>query len=319
METPGTPLRVAVLGAGPAGTAMAAQAASRGHDAVLWSPRGGGTRHILGAVTLRGARSGGGALAGRWPVRVAADLGRAMEGADLVVICLPPAVLPGGVVRIAGALRGDPALLLAPAGGLAALLLQRQLLARGGVPRIGALPVLPLLATRNSDGSLMVTGQRPRLWVAGLPANLAPALATLAARAFGLPVDPLQDMLAAGLSEPMPLLGAARLLAPPRAEEAAPHLLAAFGRERDALAAACGRRLPPLAALLDGAGPLPDPPLAETLQGLDFLVALGRATRTPLPLLGGALALLKAGMGGGPTAHPVLAALDGPTLARALG
>jgi hypothetical protein len=313
MESARKPLRVAVLGAGPAGTAMAAQAASCGHEAVLWSPRGGGTRHILGSVTTRGA------LAGRWPVRVAADLGRAMEGADAVLICLPPAVLPGGVVRIAGALRGDPALVFAPSGGLAALLLQRELLARGGVPRIGALPALPLLAQRNGDGSLSVTGQRPRLWLAGLPAAAAPALAGLTARIFGVPVEPLPDMLAAGLAEPMALLGAARLLAPARMEEAPLRLLAAFGRERDALAAACGRVLPGLDDLLAGTGPLPDPPLAETLHGLEFLAALGRATRTPLPLLGGALALLKAGMGGGASAHPVLAALDGPTLARALG
>lgn len=313
MEPAGKPLRVAVLGAGPAGTAMAALAAARGHEAVLWSPRGGGTRHILGSVTTRGA------LAGRWPVRVAADLGRAMEGADAVLICLPPAVLPGGVVRIAGALRGDPALIFAPSGGLAALLLQRELLARGGVPRIGALPALPLLAQRNGDGSLLVTGQRPRLWLAGLPAAAAPALAALIARIFAVPVDPLPDMLAAGLADPMALVGAARLLAPARMEEAPPRLLAAFGRERDALAAACGRVLPGLDELLAGTGALADPPLAETLHGLEFLAALGRATRTPLPLLGGALAILKAGMGGGASAHPVLAALDGPTLARALG
>ena len=306
-------MRVAVLGAGPAGTAMAAQAAACGHDAVLWSPRGGGTRQILGAVTTRGV------MAGRWPVRVAADLSRAMEGADLLVICLPPAVLPGAVVRIAGALRGEPAMLCAPAGGLAALLRQRQLLARGGGPHIGALPALPLLAHRNSDGSLSVTGQRPRLWVAGLPVRSTPLLADLTAQAFGVPVDSLPDMLAAGLAEPMALLGAARTLAPTRIDEASFRLLAAFARERDTLAAACGRALPTLEALLAGAGPLPDPPLAETLQGLDFLTALGRATRTPLPLLGGALALLKATLGSGATGHPVMAALDGPTLARALG
>lgn len=306
-------MRVAVLGAGPAGTAMAAQAAARGHNAVLWSPRGGGTRHILGAVTTRGV------MAGRWPVRVAADLGRAMEGADLLVICLPPAVLPWAVVRIAGALRGDPAMLFAPAGGLAALLLQRQLLARREGPHIGALPALPLLAHRNSDGSLSVTGQRPRLWVAGLPVRSTPLLADIAAQAFGVPVDILPDMLAAGLAEPTALLGAARMLAPARIDEGCLRLLDAFARERDTLAAACGRAIPTLEALLAGAGPLPDPPLIETLQGLAFLTALGRATRTPLPLLGGALALLKATLGGDATGHPVMAALDGPTLARALG
>jgi hypothetical protein len=309
---------VAVLGAGPAGTAMAARAAAQGHDAVLWSPRGGGTRHILGTVTTRGA------MPGRWPLRVAADLGRAIEGADVLVICLPTAVLPTAVTRIAGALRGDPAILFAPAGGLAALLLQHQLRARGGVPRIGALPVLPLLARRDSDGALTITGARPRLWVAGLPAASTPNLAELTGRVFGLPVDGLSDALAAGLAEPIGLLGAAALITPPGgahagAEDGPHRMLRAFARERDALAAAAGRRLPTIEALLDGVGKLPVPPMEETLAGLEFLGAMGRATRTPLPLLGGALALLRTAMGVRGGGHPVLAALDGATLQRALG
>jgi len=297
---------------------MAVLAAAQGHDAVLWSPRGGGTRHILGSVTTRGA------MPGRWPLRVAADLGRAMDGADVLVICLPTAVLPAAVTRIAGALRGDPAMLFAPAGGLAALLLQHQLRARGGVPRIGALPALPLLARRDRDGGLTITAARPRLWVAGLPAMSGPDLSTLTERVFGKPVAALSDMLAAGLAEPTALLGAATLITPPggvlQDGEDAPHrLLRAFARERDALATAAGRRLPSMEALLEGVQALPSPPVEETLAGLEFLGAMGRATGTPLPLLGGALALLRIALGVRKGGHPVLAALDGAMLQRALG
>lgn len=297
---------------------MAACAAAQGHDAVLWSPRGGGTRHILGSLTTRGA------MPGRWPLRVAADLGRAMDGADVLVICLPTAVLPATITRVAGALRGDPAMLFAPAGGLAALLLQHQLRTRGGVPRIGTLPALPLLARRDSDGGLTITAARPRLWVAGLPAASGPALASLTERVFGLPVDALSDVLAAGLAEPTALLGAATLITPPGGllqdgEEVPRRLLRAFGRERDALATAAGRRLPPMEALIEGVRTLSAPPVEETLAGLEFLVAMGRATRAPLPLLGGALGLLRTGLGVRAGGHPVLAALDGATLQRALG
>jgi hypothetical protein len=304
------PLRVAVLGAGPHGAAMAALASARGNDVVIWSPRGGGTRHILGYVTTRGA------LAGRWPLRVAADLGRAVEGANVLLVCLPARLLPVAVQRIAAALRGDPAILFAPAGGLAATLMAETLAHRGGIPRVAALPALPLLARRDSDGGVSIRAARPRLWIAGQPG--APAMGRLAGRLFGLEVAALADPLAAGLADPMPLFGAARLLAPPRLEEAPLRLLAALGREREALAAACRRHVPPLHEMLAGLGELPEAELGATLEGLAFLTGLAGRAEARLPLLSGALALLRAATGEAPQPHPVWAALSPETLARAL-
>jgi opine dehydrogenase len=304
------PLRLAVLGAGPHGTAMAALAAARGHDVVLWSPRGGGTRHILGAVITRGA------LAGRWPVRVAADLGRAMEGAQAVLVCLPTRLLPVAVPRIAAALRGDPAILFAPAGGLAASLMAEVLASRGGIPRVAALPALPMTARRDSDGGLTILGARARLWIAGHPG--APSMGRLVGQIFGMEVAALADPLAAGLADPTPVFGAARLLAPARMEDAPLRLLAALGRERDLLASACRRHVPPLHEMLAGLGTLPEPELTSTLDGLAFLTGVAGRAEAKLPLLGGALALLRAATGEAPAPHPVWAALAPDTLARAL-
>ncbi|MCX8134094.1 MAG: hypothetical protein N3D18_09040 [Roseococcus sp.] len=304
------PLRVAVLGAGPHGTAMAALAAAHGHEVAIWSPRGGGTRHILGHVVTRGA------LAGRWPMRVAADLGRAIEGAQVLLVCLPARLLPVAVQRIAAALRGDPAILFAPAGGLAAALMAEALAYRGGIPRVAALPVLPLTARRDIDGGVSIPAARPRLWVAGLPG--APAMGKLVGRLFSLEVAALADPLAAGLADPMPILGAARLLAPPRLEEAPLRLLAALGRERASLAAAWRRQVPPLHEMLAGLGALPEADLGAAVEGLSFLAALAGRAKAPLPLLTGALALLRAATGEAAQPHPVWAALSPETLARIL-
>jgi hypothetical protein len=289
---------------------MAALASARGHDVVLWSPRGGGTRHILGAVVTRGA------LAGRWPMRVAADLGRAMEGAEALLVCLPTRLLPVAVPRIAALLRGDPAILFAPAGGLAASLMAEALASRGGIPRVAALPALPMTAQRDSDGGLTILGARARVWLAGHPG--APAMGRLVTNLFGLEVAALTDPLAAGLADPTPVFGAARLLAPAGMEEAPLRLLAALGRERDLLAAACRRPVPPLHEMLSGLGSLPEPEWSSTLDGLAFLLAVAGRAESKLPLLGGALALLRAATGEAPAPHPVWAALAPDTLARAL-
>lgn len=310
MSLPERPLRIAALGAGPHGTAMAALAAARGHDVVLWSPRGGGTRHILGSVVTRGA------LAGRWPLRVAADLARAMEGAEVLLVCLPTRLLPIAVPRIAAVLRGDPAILFAPAGGLAATLMAEALASRGGIARVGALPALPMTARRDSDGGLTILGARARIWLATQPG--VPSMGRLVTNMFGLEVAALADALAAGLADPTPIFGAARLMAPARMEDAPLRLLAALGRERDLLAKACRRQVPAVHEMLAGLGTLPEPELSSTLDGLAFLLGVAGRAEAKLPLLSGAQALLRAATGEAPAPHPVWAALAPDTLARAL-
>ena len=309
-------MRVAILGAGPAGSAMAAMAACRGHAVTLWSPRGGGTRHLRDELHTTGI------LEGRWKLRVAADLWRAVEDAELILIALPGQVLAPVLQRLAAALIGTPDILLAPPGALAPALLHQLAAARGITPRIGALPVPPVAARREADGTVLITAIRPRLWLGSLPKEAAPRLATALDALFGLPVESLDDVLAAALAEPGPLMGAAQIFAPTGLKHGVGRLLLGLAAERDALALTLGRRgLPGIAPLVTEQGGLPETPrpLAELGAGLAFLDAIARVTQTPAPLITAALQLLEGSTGEAFSPHPVLAEMDAGALTQLLG
>lgn len=309
-------MKVAILGAGAAGSAMAAIASSRGHEVTLWSPRGGGTRHLGEGIKTRGL------LKGSWKLRIAADIGRALDGAEVVIVALPGDVLPQFLPRMAATLMGHPEVLLAPPGALAPLVLHGLLASRGVSLRVGALPVPPVAARRDGDGAIHITAVRPRIWAGALPVPAMPRIAETLSALFGLPVEPLADALAAGLAEPTPLIGAARLLAPASVAQSMGRLLLGLAAERDALAQACGRgQIPSIAAMVTEQGGLPEalPPLTEIGAGLAFLDALGRATRQPTPLATAALQMLEGSTGQSFSPHPVMRELDAESLARLLG
>ena len=165
----------------------------------------------------------------------------------------------------------------------------------------------------------MVTAIRPRLWLGTSPgAQVAGVAETL----FGLPIEPLRDVLAACLAEPGPLIGAAQALTPPGLLHGVGRLLLALAAERDVLSQAfrCGG-LPGIAPLVTEQGGLPGSarPLTETGAGLAFLEALARAGQTPTPLISAALQWLEAASGQGFAPHPVLAELEAGTLATMVG
>jgi opine dehydrogenase len=294
---------------------MAALMAWRGHDVTLWSPRGGGTRHLGHELTTRGV------LAGGWRIRIAADLWRATETAEVILIALPAVAQPSILQRLASALVGTPDVLFAPAAGLAPALLHQFAAARGFGLRLGALAVPPAMAVRGADGVVEVTALRPRLWVGGLPSGATADLAIVTERLFGLPVEPLVDILAASLAEPGALIEAARILAPPGVTHALGRLLLGLAAERDAVGQALGRAgLPGIAALVTEQGGLPAlrRPLGETGGGLAFLEAMARVSQTPAPLVSATLRVLETAAGESFGPHPVLAALEPGPLAGLL-
>lgn len=298
-------MRLTILGAGPVGLGSAALAAGRGHAVTLWSPRGGGTRGIAAAVLAEGA------LRGRFPLRVAADLGRALADADAVLLAVPGAAQASVMHRVAGVVQGAPAVLVAPATALAPLLLERLLVARGIRVPVGALAQPPVIARRLGADRVWVDAVLPRLALAAVPAAAVARLGPVAAALFGLGVDPLADALVAALADAMPLLHAAQALSP-----AAPaRLAAALLAERDALAAAFGHRLPE-------PGPLPPPEAArapaEAPHALSFLLALGQAARVRLPVAEAVLTLLEVQTGQKLRGNAILAELDPRSLARQL-
>ncbi len=295
---------------------MAAIMAARGHAVSLWSPRGGGTRHLRSQINTSGV------LEGRWSIHVAADLWRAAELSELIVVALPDQALLPMLQRLSSALIGAPDFLFVPCGGLAPALLHQLMSARGIHPRIGALPVPPLLARRDADGVVAITALRRRLWMGVEAPESAADLMARTEDLFGLPVEPLGDILTAAMAEPGALIEAARHFAPPGVPHGLGRLLLALAAERDAIAASLGRKgLPGIATLITEGGGLPDPPrpMIETGLGLAFLEAVARASHTPAPLISGALALLEAASGEQFGPHPVLAELEPRILAGLLG
>lgn len=315
-------MRLTILGAGAVGLGCAALAAGRGHAVTLWSPRGGGTRGIVDAILAEGM------VQGRFPVRVAADLGRGLTDAEAVLLVVPGHAQPAVVRRVAAVVLGSPPILVAPATSLSPLLLDRLLAARGVRSPIGALATTPLTARRTGGDRVWVSGLRRTLWLGAVPAAAAGPVGALVQQLFGVQPVPLADALAAALADLMPLMHAAQALAPAlgpggQADPAAlARLVSALAAERDALAAAFGHRLPDAGAFMAELGGLPTPEpdraLAEAPHALSFLLALGRAAQVPLPVAEATLTLLEVLGGKRLRGNAVLAELDTSRLARQL-
>lgn len=299
------PLAVSVLGAGPVGTGMAALVASRGHQVALWSPRGGGTRRIGAAIEVHGL------LQGRYPVRVAADIGRAVEGAAAVLVVVPGHAQQPVLQQLARVLNGRPAVLVAPAASLSPLLLARMLEPRGLEAAVGGLAFPPLAARRLADGRLWIGALRRRLFL-GAEGHAARLLA-VAGALFGAPVHALPDLLAASLADLSGLADAAQVLAPPDSQPAAMRLLNALAGEREALCASLHRPPSPSPDYFSDIGGLPPLDAARALgQGalaLSFQITMAAATNTRLPMTEAALRLLEVIAGAEMRRNPVLAAL----------
>ncbi len=266
-------MRLAVLGAGAVGPAAAVLAASRGHQAVIWSPSGRGTAGIAGTIQAEGK------LQGPFPVEVAATLEDAFRGADAALMAVPAYAYAGLLPRIAAALPDDLPLLIAPAASLAPLALD-VMRARLGAPKrrapIGALATVPGGARRLGPDRVRVAMLRQAVEVAAVPAAAAPRIAALAEALFGFRAPLSADALHAALLNLNPVIHAALALTNvtriERAEDWSQYaamtpfacrLMESLNTERDALAAAYGHDLPGLAEVLARSNPVSPGPLHE--------------------------------------------------------
>jgi opine dehydrogenase len=336
-------MHIAVLGAGAIGPAAAGLAVSRGHSAALWSPRGSGTHGIGATLTLEGA------VAGVAKLRVSVDVVRALEGAEAVVIAVPPHALAPVLRRIVPLLPAAVPMLLMPSVSLAPLLLDRLMAQRGLRAPIGALAVPPMEARRSGPDRVRIEALHARVEIAAVPAGAAPALAALCAGLFGTGFQPMPDLLGASLASPTPVFQAALALGNLTRIEAAEawdvhaqmtpavcRLMERLDAERLALARAFGLAVPALPELLARGGdvaPGPLPAMAKALaaargpspgpQGLDaahlaesvtyglgFWLRLGQARRVAMPLTAASVAVLEAMWGRGLQGDDLLEGID---------
>lgn len=304
-DKPNPKLALSILGAGPVGTACAALAASRGHSVTLWSPRGGGTRLLGAAIEVHGL------LEGRFPVRIAADIGRAVEAANAVMVVVPGHAQQPVLQQLARVLNGRPAVLVAPAASLSPTLLTRMLEPRGLTATVAGLAYPPLAARRLPDGRLWVGAIRRRLLL-GADHDAANSAAT-AETLFGATTRTLPSLLAVSLADLSGLADAAQLLAPPGSTQAAMRLLTSLSDERQTLSTTL--RIPPRPdtdyfADIGGLPPLDATrALGQGALALSFQTTMAAATNTCLPMTEAALRLLEAIADTPLRRNPILATL----------
>jgi opine dehydrogenase len=278
-------VRLSILGAGAIGPAAAALAASRGHQACLWSPSGRGTEGLGGTLTAEGA------LDCTVPVRVARDLAEALEGPEVALLAVPAYAHPDLLPRIAAAAPRDLVLLIAPAAALAPLAFDAMRATLGPRAPVGAMATTPMTARRIAPDRVRIPGIRAAVDVAAVPAGAAPEIAALATSLFGHASPLAPSVLHPALANANPIIHAVLALANvtriERAEtwpqyelmtEASGRLMAALEAERDAVAAAFGLTVLSLADSLHRASAVPIGPLHEMGQAI---AATGRSVAGP--------------------------------------
>jgi opine dehydrogenase len=341
-------MRVAILGAGAIGPGCAALAASRGHDAVLWSPSGAGTAGIAGTLQAEGM------LQGRFPVTVAAGLAQAFAGAEVALLTVPAYALAALLPRIAAAIPRDLPLLIAPAASLAPLAFARL---RGPGAPIGAMATTPITGRRTAPDRVRIAAIRASAEMGALPGPAAPQMAALAESLFGNRWPGVADALAAAFINTNPIAHAALALANvTRIEQretwgqyglmtpAVCRLMEALCAERDALAARFGHHPPSLVEALHRTNGIPRGRLHDMTRaieagrgmiagptdmatryvtedvpyGLAFYLALAAAIGQPMPVTTATVAVIETLWGQGLRDNPLLQGIDLADLPAAL-
>lgn len=164
---------VAILGGGNGGFAAAAHLRSLGHRPQLYN-RSEGT---IAAVRERGGIEYSGAIGeGFAPLPViTTDLAAALDGADLVMVCLPATALTGLADRLAPLLDGTRPLVLNPGSTGGALAVRQALRERdAAVPPIAETNTLTYIARKRSDDHVHVTSRVQHVRCATLSAPSGP-------------------------------------------------------------------------------------------------------------------------------------------------
>ena len=280
-------MRVAILGTGAIGLGAAALLVEQGHLPVLWSPSATGAAALAAGEPLEAS----GALAGRYPVAVAADARATVTGAEVVMLALPAyghravldAVLPhlaaGQTVIFSGHL------------SFAALYLAQRLAERGL-----RLPIVVWGTTVTTGRRTGPTGVRmnirAKVDVATLPAGEG-GLA-LSEALFGDRFVPRDDLIAIALSNVNPqnhmAIALCNLTRMERGEawsqnenitDAVGRLIEALDAERLAIAAAFGAAVRTVREHFHLSFHVPEAPLGEMARAM---VARGDRTLAPATL-----------------------------------
>ncbi|MCW5669016.1 MAG: NAD/NADP octopine/nopaline dehydrogenase family protein [Hydrogenophaga sp.] len=165
-------MRIGIVGAGGIGLASAVWTAHRGHEVMLWSPRG--EPPAAGQVSLRAT----GQLETTVNARLATHAAELSEFADVLLIAVPL----NGHRRVMDALlphmRAGQLVIVSSMGSLSALYLYEAALARGIPLSVASFGTTALTARRRSADTVHIMTRRTSLGVSCLPmSSQASALA----------------------------------------------------------------------------------------------------------------------------------------------
>jgi opine dehydrogenase len=191
--------RVAVIGAGNGGQALAGHLGMRGFDvSLLEDPRfeaGIAEVRSRGAVELKGALSGFG------PVRATTDPKEALEGVEVAYFVVPSfGQMPLFTAALPFLDKGTVAVFVpGNLGSLEALQILEGA-GRAGEILLAETDTMPYACRLESPGCVHVGGIKKGMSVAALPGSLSGSLAARLAETFPVPLEALPDVLTVALS-----------------------------------------------------------------------------------------------------------------------
>ncbi|MFC0407735.1 NAD/NADP octopine/nopaline dehydrogenase family protein [Roseomonas elaeocarpi] len=172
-----TPLRIAVLGAGPIGLGTAALLDARGHRPVLWSPRGA-------AVSRSMQLTAEGALQHTAAVEIASSCAEAVAGAAAVLVAVPANAYRATLDTLAACLHPGQPVLISGHLSLAALYLSRLLAERGVAAPIAAWGTTVVSGRRLAPDRVRLSSIRAEVDVAAVPQQAGEAMLDLCRALF---------------------------------------------------------------------------------------------------------------------------------------
>jgi opine dehydrogenase len=189
-------MRVCILGAGSVAFGMAAFLAEAGHQPVLWSPSGKGTRALAAGAPLVARK----AITGSFAVGAAASAQAAVTGADVVLIALPANGHKSVMEAAAPHLAAGQSVIVSSHASFGALYLARLLAERGLVLPIVVWGTTLVTARKTGDAEVAVTTVRQKIDVATLPESAAREGHALCTTLFGDRFVPRDGLIAIALS-----------------------------------------------------------------------------------------------------------------------
>ena len=193
-------MRVAVLGTGGIGLAMAALLCRHGHDPAIWSPSGKGTRAFAEGEPLVAS----GAMTGSFRPRVAVTCAQAMDGAEAVIIAVPAYGHRSVMDAAAPYVQVSQTLIVSSQYSLSAMYLRELLDRRGIAVPIVAWGTTVVMGRRVSQAEVAVLTVRAAVDVATVPDTRAEAGLETCRGLFGDRFHPRANLIAIQLSNVNP-------------------------------------------------------------------------------------------------------------------